>query len=105
MRDEYNHLIPPTFTAPIAAKLLRTTPESLASLTRTGAIAALPTRTRYAREEIERILGRTLTIEEWLRADREHDSRREANRRYNQKRGEGVPGALLLGLLPTKGTA
>ena len=32
------------------------------------------------------MLGRELTIIEYLEADREHDARREANRRYNRKR-------------------
>ena len=43
-------------------------------------------RRRYSREEIERVLGRGLAVIEWLEAEREHDARREANRRYNRKR-------------------
>lgn len=106
-REDFNDLIPSSFTAPIAAKILRTTPESLASLTRTGAIIALPGEswTRYSREELERILGRQLTVPEWLEADRDHDRRREANRRYNRTRRPGVPSAPMLDLVPTKGTA
>jgi len=98
--------IPTSFTAPIAAKLLRTTPGSLASLTRAGAIAPLPGNswTRYGRGELERILGRRLTVAEWLEADGDHD-RRDANQRYNRKRRAGIPSAPMLDLLPTLGTA
>jgi len=94
-RDFACGLIPSTFTAPIAAKLLRTTPESLASLTRTGAIYAQPGAvSRYSRGEIERILGRPLRLEEWQAAEERHAPRREANRRYNRKRRnrKGGPG-------------
>jgi hypothetical protein len=97
MNREYGDLLmPSTFTAPIAAKLLRTTTESLASLTRVGAIYAQPggAVSHYSRGEIERILGRALKLEEWLAAEERHAPRREANRRYNGKRRDrkGGPG-------------
>jgi hypothetical protein len=88
-------LIPSTFTAPIAASLLRTTQEALASITRTGAIFAQPgARPTYARGELERILGRAIMLEEWQAAEERHEPRREANRKYNRKRwgrGRGGP--------------
>src|SRR5271165_7543917 len=91
MQDEHGDLaaglMPSSFPAPIAAKLLRTTPESLASLTRVGAIMAIPgARASYSRGEIERILGRALTLEEFRQADYQHEPRRAANKRYNRKR-------------------
>jgi hypothetical protein len=88
-------VMPSTFTAPIAAKLLRTTPESLASLTRTGAIYAQPGAvSRYSRGEIERLLGRALRLEEYQAAAERYAPRLEANRRYNRKRRgrKGGPG-------------
>src|SRR6516164_6490453 len=87
-------LIPSTFTAPIAAQLLRTTPEALQSLTRCGAIFAQPgARPTYARGELERILARPLRLEEWQAAEERHAPRLETNRRYNRKRrGRGGPG-------------
>jgi hypothetical protein len=80
--------LPGAFTAPIAAKLLKTTPDLLAELTAAGAIAAVPCEgwRRYSRTEIERVLGRELTVAEWLAADREHDRRRAIHKRYNLKR-------------------
>src|SRR5271165_6125059 len=98
MQDEHGYLasglMPSSFPAPIAAKLLRTTPESLASLTRVGAIMAIPgARASYSRGEVERILGRALTLEEYRTADDRHEPRRAANRRYNRKRrGRGGSG-------------
>jgi hypothetical protein len=89
MTDEHRDLLPLSFTTPIAAKLLKTTPEALASLTRAGDIQALPQGTswkRYARGELERILGQPITVGQWLEADREHDARRAANKRHNEKR-------------------
>jgi hypothetical protein len=81
-------LLPKSFTTPIASRLLRTTPETLASLTRSGAIQALPGESwnRYSRTEIERLLGHPITLAEWVEASRSHEPRREANRRYNSKR-------------------
>ena len=81
-------LLPSAFTVPIAAKILKTTPRLLAELTAAGGLFAMPgeRRRRYSREEIERVLGRPIALIEYLEADREHDARREANRRYNRKR-------------------
>jgi hypothetical protein len=85
---DFNHLMPDSFTAPIAALLLHTERETLDSLTRSGAIMALPGESwnRYSRGEIERILGRRLTITEVWQAEAAHRPRKEANRRYNLKR-------------------
>ena len=93
--ENFSHLIPNSFTAPIAALLLHTERETLDSLTRMGAILALPgeSRNRYSRGEIERILGRRLTITEVWQAEAAHRPRKEANRRYNQKRRLGMPSA------------
>jgi hypothetical protein len=88
MTPDPQDLLPPRFSAPISARLLRTTPEALAKLRRAGAIHAetRPPRAHYSRAELERVLGRGLTIEEWLRAWKAEKPRRDANRRYNAKR-------------------
>jgi hypothetical protein len=91
-------LLPSAFRAPITAKILKTAPALLAELTAAGRIAAIPGQggwTRYSREELEKILDRPLTIEEWAEAERAHDRRRAANQRYNRKRRTS----------PTKGAA
>ena len=82
------------------ARLLKTTPELLTELTASGGIAALPGEgwRRFSRTEIERVLGRPITVTEWLAADRDHDRRREANHRYNSKRARRPA-------LPVKGAA
>lgn len=94
---DFNHLIPNSFTAPIAALLLHTERETLDHLTRSGAISpmVLPGASwdRFSREEIERILGRRLEITEVWQAQAAHRPRKEANRRYNQKRRLGMPSA------------
>ena len=89
------NLLPNAFTAPISARLLKTTPDLLAELTAAGGIAALPGEgwRRYAREEIEGVLGRALTVEEWAEAERAQDARRAANQRYNRKRRAGTASA------------
>src|SRR6266566_2819881 len=82
-------LLPARFSAPIAARLLRTTTETLASPTNTGAIHAEPPGgRRYNREELERLLGRRVTLVDWLDAESAEIPRREAQRRYNAKRRE-----------------
>jgi hypothetical protein len=92
---DFTSLIPASFTAPIAALLLHTERETLDSLTRSGGILALPGESwnRYSRGEIERILGRRLTIAEVWQAEAAHRPRKEANRRYNQKRRLRMPSA------------
>jgi hypothetical protein len=96
-------LLPASFTAPIAARLLKTTPSLLAELTAAGAIAAMPGENwrHYSRDEIERVLGRQLIIQEYLAAERAHDRRREVNQRYNAKRS----GGRTLLRVPAKGAA
>ena len=80
--------MPSSFTTPIAAHILKTTPESLMSLARTGAIRPEPSGSllRFSRAEIERIQGRPLTLADWLAAEQAHEPRREIHRRSNARR-------------------
>jgi hypothetical protein len=93
--------IPRSFTAPIAARLLKTTGHLLRQLTAAGGIKAEgKEHRRYRREELERLLGRRLTLADWLEAEAAQQPRRQANTRYNAKRSMADTG---LGL--TKGAA
>ena len=95
MSEDLHRWLPNALPLAIAAGIMRTTPESLLSMTRSGVIMPLAGESllRYSRQDIERVLGRQITAEEYLRADRGHDARREANRRYNAKRSTRRAGA------------
>jgi hypothetical protein len=80
-------LLPRSFAAPLAALLLRTTEPLLRRLTKAGGIASEGKQhPRFSRVEIERVLGRPITLKDYLEADRKRDARRDANRKYNVKR-------------------
>jgi hypothetical protein len=88
MPEDHYDAIPSRFSVPIAALILKTTPEALDSFRRTGAIRVETAiqQPRYHREELERILGRKLSLADWLDAEKAHQPRREASQRYNSKR-------------------
>src|SRR5215467_11762167 len=81
MTDNHGFFVPSSFTTPIAAHILKTTPESLMSLVRCGSVRPEPSGSllRFSRVEVERILGRPLTVTDWLAAEEAHEPRREVH--------------------------
>jgi hypothetical protein len=78
-------LLPETVTHPIAAKLLGISEARLVELVAQGAIRQPAGRQwrRYRTSDIEHLLNRSLTPEDYLRAERSHDGRRAQVKRNN----------------------
>jgi hypothetical protein len=83
-----------SFTAPIAAKILRISPQTLADLTKLGLIASIGNDggwLRYDRDVLEQILERQISAEDFATAVQSLAPRPAAHQRFNAKRRSVAP--------------
>jgi hypothetical protein len=86
----YRHpmMIPNEVSHPLAAKLLNLTEAQLSKLITEGLLSPTPRSRRHRRylvNDLACLLDRPITETDYLRADREHDRRRAAVKRYNDR--------------------